>query len=298
MRVTFEAQYRHAADALERANEQKLLYQRQVMSGKRVQRPSHDPLAAAAASIERGRLAATDQYSATSDSARARLTVADNVLSSIVEQLTAAQSTVLSARGSVLTQAQRDIKAQELEALRDSVYQLLNTPFRGTYLFAGARSTTQPYTQNGAGVVSAYQGSTLEVQVDVDRNVAVTTGFNGEALAKGSEVDDLFVVFDRAATAARNGDSAALATAAADLQRALDRATITQSRVGESLRAVEEADLRLGEAARVSQEQLSALEDANMAAAITSLTQAETVYRAALAASAQLQRLSLMDYMR
>jgi flagellin-like hook-associated protein FlgL len=34
-----------------------------------------------------------------------------------------------------------------------------------------------------------------------------------------------------------------------------------------------------------------------MAAAVTGMTQAETVYRAALAATSQLQRPSLMDYL-
>jgi flagellin-like hook-associated protein FlgL len=68
--------------------------------------------------------------------------------------------------------------------------------------------------------------------------------------------------------------------------------------VGASLRAVNEGELRLVEATQATEARLVALEDVNIAAAVTGMTQAETVYRAALAASAQLQRLSLMDYLR
>jgi flagellar hook-associated protein 3 FlgL len=297
MRVTFDAQHRQLSEGITRAAERLFDTQQQVASGKRVQRPSDDPTAAAAATVERGTRAAADQYRATGDSARSRLTVADTVLSDIVQQLGAAQVTVLAARGSLLTASQREARAQELEVLRDAVLQDLNASFRGTYLFGGAAATTPPYTKSG-NLVSAYQGSAVEVSVDIDNGIDVPIGFNGEAVARGAEVDDVFVVFDRAIAAARSGDTSALNTAAGDLQRAFERATFLQSRVGAALRAVDDGHLRVAEAARAAEARISALEEMNMAAAVTSMTQAETVYRAALAAAAQIQRLSLMDYLR
>ena len=74
--------------------------------------------------------------------------------------------------------------------------------------------------------------------------------------------------------------------------------TALQSRVGASLRAIEEDVLTLEETNRASTARISSLEDANMAAAISGLTQAETTYRAALGVAAQLNRLSLMDYLK
>ena len=297
LRVTFDVQHRHTLADINAANARLLEFQRQVTSGKRVERPSDDPSAASTAAVERGTLAATDQYAATADSAKARLTVADSVLSDLITQLSSAQVTLLASRGSTMTPAQREARAQELEVLRDAMMQDLNTSFRGTYLFGGAAASTRPYSKDGAGVVSPYQGSTLEVSVDIDTGLEVPVAFNGEAVAKGSEVDDLFVVMDRAIAAARSGDVDALNTASGDLERAFERTTTMQSRVGASLRAVEDGKLRLGEEARATQARISSLEDANMAAAVTGMTQAETVYRAALAAAAQLQRASLMDYL-
>jgi flagellar hook-associated protein 3 FlgL len=298
MRITFSDQHRLTSDGINRAAERLFEWQRQVGTGKRVQRASDDPSAAAAASVERGTLAAVDQYSETADSANARLTVTDTVLSDIIQQLTSAQVTVLSARGTTLTAQQREAKAQELTTLRDALLQDLNSSFRGTYLFAGAASTTRPYNKDNAGVVSAYQGSALEVAVDIDNGLEVTVGFNGEALARGSEIEDVFEVFDRAIAAARSGDVDELNTVAGDLDRAFERATAVQSRVGAALRAVGDGKLRLGESARASEALISALEDTNMAAAVTNMTQAETTYRAALAAAAQMHRLSLMDYLK
>lgn len=298
MRLTNESFTRNATAAIDRASERLLEFQRQVATGKRVERGSHDPAAAAATMVERGRLAANDAYSAAADSAKSRLSVVDTVLSDLVNQVTSAQVTVVAARGSVLTPAQREAKALELETLRDAMLRNLNTSFRGTYLFGGAAATTAPYAKNPAGVVSGYQGATREVSVDIDNGLEVPIALNGEALARGAETDDLFVVMDRAITAARAGDTATLNTVSADLQKAFERATLMQSRVGASLRAVDDGQLRLGEATRATTARITALEDANMAAAVSNMTQAETVYRAALGAAAQVQRVSLMDYLR
>src|SRR5690606_26014758 len=219
------------------------------------------------------------------DSAKSRLLVADTVLSEIVQRLGDAQVSVLAARGSTLTPAQREARALELEALRDALLHAINTSYRGTYLFGGAAATTEPYTKDGAGVVSAYQGSTTEVSVDVAKGIDVAVAFNGEALIKGTDPDDVFVVMERAIDAARTADTDALNQIATELQRAFDRATLLQGRVGASLEAIENDKLRLSEAARASAARISSLEDANLAAAISGMTQAETVYRAALGAA-------------
>lgn len=298
MRVTFQAAHREAAAAINNATERLLQYQRQVATGKRVEMPGDDPSAAAAASVERARLAGIDRYTEAGHSAESRLVVADTALSDLIRQITAAQSTVLAARGTQVTGTQREALALELEGLRDAMLRDVNTQFRGQYIFGGATATVQPYARDGSGTVSVYQGSAVEVSVDVDTEHDVGIAFNGEALTKGAAPDDLFVVMDRAITAARTGDETALGTALDDLQRALDRATALQSRVGASLRTIDDDRIRLGQSARAAKAQLSSLEDANLAEAITGMTEAETAYRAALGVTGQLHNLSLMDYLK
>lgn len=298
MRVTFQAAHREATAGINKANERLLEFQRQVSTSKRVEKPSDDPSAAAAAAVERSRLGGIDRYSQAADSALSRLSVADTVLSDIVEQLTAAQSTVLSARGTTQTQLQRDARALALEGLRDAMLRDLNTQFRGQYLFGGATGTTQPFVKDAAGAVSAYQGSTVEVSIDIDTQQEVGTAFDGDALTRGADADDLFVAMERAITAARTGDESGLGTALEDLERAFVRVTTLQSRVGAWLNAVEDGKARLADASRASQKRISALEDANMVEAITGMTDAETVYRSALSAAGRFQNLSLMDYLK
>jgi flagellar hook-associated protein 3 FlgL len=131
----------------------------------------------------------------------------------------------------------------------------------------------------------------------VDRNRPVTVVFNGDAIVQGNDATDLFTAFEDAIAAARSGDAEAAHTASHALQRALDRASQTQSTVGTSLRAIADHTLRLQEAGRSSTARVASLEEANMAEAISGLQQAETAYNAALGAAARTTRRSLFDFL-
>jgi flagellar hook-associated protein 3 FlgL len=246
---------------------------------------------------EKAAHASYEQYVQAGDSAESRLAVADTLLSDIIDKLGAARTSILSTQGSETTDAQRENGAQELASLRDAVLEDLTTSFRGTYMFGGAAGTVRPYSKDNAGVVQGYAGSTREVTVDVDRNRPVTVVFNGDAIVDGGDTTDLFQAFEDAIAAARSGDAEAAHDASHALQRAFDRATQVQSSVGTSLRAIADHTARLQEAGRGSTSRVAALEEANMAEAISGLQQAETAYNAALGAAASTTRRSLFDYL-
>jgi len=296
MRVTFGAVQRHANEGIARASEEMIKYQRQVSSGKRVERPSDDPSAASITVSERAELAAFKQFTDASDAADSKLRVADSVLSDLLDKLTAARTVVMSVRGSTATAAQRQASAEELRSLREAVLEDLNTAFRGTYLFGGAAGDTKPFVTTG-GVVDPYAGSTREVEVDIDRGRSVAVAFDGSAISQGSDLTDIFAAFDQAAAAAVAADGTALGEAFDAMGRAFDRATRAQSSVGASLRAVADHKLRLADASRAPGARISTLEDANMVEAISGMNQAEVTYEAALGAAARSARLSLFDYL-
>jgi flagellar hook-associated protein 3 FlgL len=298
MRITFAASQRAASEGIARAAERMAHFQRQVSTGLRVGRPSDDPSAAASAIVERGAVAAFDQFSQTSDAADSRLRIVDSVLGDVIDKLTSARAVILSVRGSTATDSQRSASAQELQALREAVLEDLNTTFRGTYVFAGAAGTVRPFEKNLAGAVNPYAGSVREVAVDVDRGRSVTIAFDGSAVSQGADATDVFAAFDSAAVAAVAGDQVALGAAFDAITRAFDRATHAQSRVGASLRAVADQKLKLADAARASEARVSTLEDANLAEAISGMQQAETTYTAALGAAARTARTSLFDFLR
>ena len=295
MRVTFNTGHASSMAALAETAADMVEAQRQVSSGRRLQTSSDDPSAASAAVVERSELAATEQYRQATDTVTARLTVIDTVLSDLIDQITAAKVAVQSGSGSV-PDAQRAAAADHILAIRDSIFTAVNTQYRGVYLLSGAESTTAPYTRDDDGI-SAYEGSSSVVRVDVDRQTSVGVVVSAEGLLKGTDSADLFAVLGTLADAVRAGDSSAIAAAAPGLDASFERVNRALGSVGADLSLVTTQQAQLDARKLASQAHLSTLEDVNLAEAITAMNQADTAYRAALGAVGTASRLSLLDYL-
>ena len=298
MRITFNSQYQDAAAALEKASARLHETQRRVSSGQRISRPSDDPTAAATALAERSAIGQVDQYTRASDSVASRLAVVDTVLSDVVAKLTAAQSVATAARGTTLTAAQRDALAQQLDGIRSALVDDMNATLHGRYLFGGAAVTTKPYAVTPPATVAAYVGSPNEVRADVSGDRSVTIAFDGQAITQGSDTQDLFATLDQLITDITAGDNDALGTGLTALQRAFDRATAAQTRVGNDLAMIESQKLRLQQMKLSGSERLEKLEQVDMAEAITQMQHADAAYRASLGAIGTVSRTSLMDYLK
>ena len=111
--------------------------------------------------------------------------------------------------------------------------------------------------------------------VDVDQQREVKIAFNGQRVAQGGDAQDIFVEFDNLIAAVRAGNDAGIDAGMQALQRMFDRVSTAQGRVGADMRTIDEQKLRLGELKRSSAKRISALEDTNMAEAISGMAQAD-----------------------
>jgi len=298
MRITFNSQFRDGAAGIDSASERLIEAQRQVATGRRLNKVSDDPTAASSSVAERSSLGAIEQYTRTADGVASRLTVVDTVLSDIVELLTKAQSVAMNGRGSTKTTEQRAAVAEELRGIRSALLDNFNTSFQGTYVFAGANSTTPPYTEGGGGAVNPYAGSTTELEVEIGDGRVVTMAFDGNTIAQGGDAEHLFDAMDDLMAAVTAGDEAGVTTGMTALERAFTRASGAQSRLGNDMNEIDSHKLRLQQMKLSSNERLSKLESTNMAEAITNMANAQTAYQAALGAVSSATRVSLLDYLK
>jgi flagellar hook-associated protein 3 FlgL len=294
MRMTFSA-IQGSVDAVNQAAAQFVSAQSEVASGKRVQRPSDDPTAMQRAIQDQAEIGTLDAYSRASDTAISRLSVIDTVLGSMVDKLTDATVIATGARGTTVDQTLRNESSTKLASLRDALVGDLNTQFRGTSLFAGSQAQSVAYAKVSG--VWTYQGDTVPVGVDIGRNRAVKLAYDGKAIAQGSDATNLFTEFDALVTAVQAGDNAAIGVGIDALTRAFQRTIRAQSQVGIDEQTTGDGQdqlvsLRLAGATRLAKDQ-----DANMAEAITRMTQAQIAYQSALAAVGKTSKLSLLDYL-
>jgi flagellar hook-associated protein 3 FlgL len=295
MRVTFRA-IDESLDAINTAAEQFARAQEQVASGRRLRTASDDPVAALRAIDGRTEIGTIDAYSRSADTADARLSVLDGVLTALVDTLTEAQATAATARGSTADQATLDAIAAKLQGQRERTASFLNSTFRGTYLFSGSAAQTQPYVISGGAW--AYQGNSAPVTVDVGSSRSATIAMDGRAIAQGADAANVLSAFDALIVAAQARDEAGLEAGMGALARTFDRAVRAQSQVGADQSGIQEGQETLTRFRVAAERRVSKDEDANMAKAISQMTQAQTAYEAALGAVGTASRVSLLDYLR
>jgi flagellar hook-associated protein 3 FlgL len=297
MRIVFNTTFERGIRAVSDAAESLTEAQRQVASGRRIERPSQDPLGTANAIVEHQNLDRLEASQNATEAANYRLGVADNALSDIINQLTSAQSATLSARGSSQTQAQRDAAANELLAIRDALMADINTKLQGTYLFSGSSVTTAPFAATGGGI-SAYQGDANVTSIEYEAGKTVASTFDGGQIFQGSDTAHILDALTTLAADVAVNNQAGIQAGVDAIGRAFDRATVAQTQVGNQLRVLDDTRARLSFERTGAIARLSSIEDADLAEAAARLAQADTAYRAALGSVATLGRISLMDYLR
>jgi flagellar hook-associated protein 3 FlgL len=293
MRVTFNV-LRDGLEAIQTAASNYARAQWKVSSGRQMQAPSDDPAAAQRIVVERSEVATIDAYTRTSDTASGRLTALDSVLGDIVDKLTQATTAATSARGTTATQATRDAAAMALAGARDAIAGDINTIYGGAHLFSGSNVDVPAYV-NGGGTWT-YQGNNQAVMVDADRDRSVVSTLDGQAILKGGDATDVLSSLDTLIAAVTAGNSAAIGTGIDALGRAFTRAVQAQSQIGSDEASVADGQSRLSTLRLAAMTRLSKDQDANLANAMTDMSQAQTAYEAALGAVGTASRRSLLDY--
>ena len=297
MRIVFNTSFDEGVRAVNRAAEAMAEAQRQVSSGRRMARASDDPLGAASAINDHAALGRLDSYASAADAAAYRLSIIDSALSDVISQLTAAQSTTVSARGSSRTQADRDAASHQILAIRDALQSDVNTKFENAYLFSGSR-VDRPAYQTVASAISPYQGDANATRIQTEPGRSVTSTLDGGGIFQGSDPQHILDALTQLAADITAGNDPGIQAGVDAISRTFDRATAAQAEVGNDLRVLEDgrartANNKVGVTAR-----LASVEDADLVQAAAALSQSETAYRAALGSVATVGRISLMDYLK
>ena len=158
MRVTSDMSQRHVLSDLRRVQERLATAQSQVSSGKRIEKPSDDPLGAERAMRLNDQLESTGAYRTAVDESRSWLDATDSALSSLNDVVQHVRElTLQAANGSTSDAGRQSIKAQ-IDQLTEEAKNTLNSAYDGRYIFSGTATDTPPYS---AATGDAYQGDAV-----------------------------------------------------------------------------------------------------------------------------------------
>ncbi len=281
--------------------EQLINLQNQLSTGKKLLKPSDDPLALSRALTLKAASSRNDQYLRNISSTTDWLASTDSALSQMEDVLTQAHNVALQGVSDTMDAAGRAALAQQVNSLLEEFVQEANsTSGGGEYLFAGQQVTTTPFavTRDSSGQITSvtYSGDSGQIDVNVDDGTNVAINVPGNQVIAGQAPIQTAVSALISLRNWLNGDTTASASAD-QFSSSLDGFTSLRAIVGAKTQRLNSTQSVLTDQSTNLASMLSQAQDANVAEVMVKLTTAQNVYQASLSAGANIMQKSLLDYL-
>lgn len=139
----------------------------ELSSGLAVNALSDNPVAAGENVNLSALLQQDASYQQASTSVSSVLQVQDSAVGSVISQLTQAISVATQGGNGTQNSAELETSTSELTGIRAEILSLANTTFQGSYLFAGSKGATEPFTLTASSVSTAPALVTYEGDTDI-----------------------------------------------------------------------------------------------------------------------------------
>jgi flagellar hook-associated protein 3 FlgL len=300
MRVTFQSRAIPLKSAIQQRSEDLLRSQQMVSTGKRILKPSDDPIGVRHALLNRARIAQVDQFMGNIELGRADLNMADSLTGQVYDRILRAKELAVQMGDVIHTAASRSAAALEVDALIDEVVALGNTKFRGRHMFGGENTLESPFVRDGDSVTYAGTDAGVVRRISNDTPLVETT-FAGTGLffqnrsGANATQDGVFNVLIGLKQAMEGDDAEGIASSLAGINEEFDRFVAARTDFGARTERMNQVFDRLEEERFQILDLQSTTEDADLAEAITELQLRQTALQATLSVASNILPTSLMD---
>ncbi|GEM_PF-2530484 len=268
-------------------------------SGAKVSTPKDDPAASARARLFHELMAEAERHESNAAMGNLRLQRAEQALSEFSTTLMRLKELALTMASDTINGDQRNVAADEVDSLLNSMVDLANTRDGDEYVFATIATTTAPVTPSGT-MLWDFNTYTSVRQIEVGPTALAEIGSSAsmafaQRVADPSSVD-VFAVVQRLSTALRPPDDVlSVRTAIDELDDAFNQVVAERSRVGIRQNRLELARSSANQSVALYRTLESELIDADAAEAFSTLTLAETSLQAAITVASRVLGPSLLD---
>ncbi|MFX3617893.1 MAG: flagellar hook-associated protein FlgL [Sporolactobacillus sp.] len=272
-------------------------YQNQLSSGKKITKPSDDPVVATMGIAYRTDVDHVEQYQKNVTTAQKWMDSSDTALSQVDDVLNRVRDLTVEASNGTYTPDQRTAAQAEISQLTQQLVTLGNTQVGGQYIFHGNDSATpllQQDSSSGAVSVITNSGSSPDVSIAVNDGIQMTINVPPTAVFTPQMFGDLSDLQDKL----KSGSSSDISAFLDNIDTRLDAVSTAQADLGAKENRLDMVSNRLSDQKTTATQIMSTNEDADYAETIINLNQQQNVYNASLSVGARVIQQSLVDYLR
>ncbi len=266
-------------------------YMTQIYTGKKIRRPSEDPVIAMRGIDYRTELTEVEQYKRNASGIWKWMDHGDEALKKATEVMHRLEELAVQAANDPLTIAERQSIAREVEQLRDQIVDIANTQVSGRYIFNGT-DTDQAPVQNGQIVKG--EGRDQEVLIEIAKGITIPINLKPDAVFD----EELFDNIDGFIVALNNDDQKGINDSIANLNQSMTKIVQGRAELGARMNRLELIEDRLEHQAIIAEDIMKTNEGVDFEEAVMNLLAQEAIHRAALSAGAKIIQPSLVDFLR
>ncbi|MEH3773541.1 flagellar hook-associated protein FlgL [Enterobacter asburiae] len=314
MRISTQMMYEQNMRGITDSQSRWLSYGEQMSTGKRVNRPSDDPIAASQAIVLSQSQSQNSQFALARTFATQKVSLEDNVLTQVNTAISSVREKLVYASNGTLSDDDRLSLATDIQGIRDQLMNLANTTDgNGRFIFAGYKTESAPFD----AVTGDYNGGAEAItqQVDTARNMAIShTGqqifesitSNAEQLPGGGYGQtNMFKILDSAIAslktpiandpAAATAQNQVITNAQIGIKNSQNNVLTVVADVGTKMNELEKLDTLGDDRALGQTKQMSDLVDVDWNEAISSYTMQQAALQASYKAFSDMQGMSLFQ---
>lgn len=290
MRISTNTIYQTGTNRLLSLQAKQSQLNEQISSGKRVSKPSDDPVASArilelnnAKNINAG-------YTDTRNTAKTTLETYESNLTNITNTILNAQSSLIAAGNASYSDTERRFVGNEIQNALDGLLGLANSKdANGNYLYAGANTDEAAFNSTTA----AFEGNNYrqKLQIGIERQMEVS--FSGDKVFQqdvNGNSNDIFIALRNMVTAlntpitddaSRTAYNTALSDTITKVRSSLDQILNVRAEIGSKLNEINTLDNTGSDLDFQYTKSISSLEDLDYTEALSELAKQNTLIEAA-----------------
>ncbi|MGG0824166.1 flagellar hook-associated protein FlgL [Paenibacillus turicensis] len=282
--------------------------QTQLTTGRKINKPSDDPVGITYSMRYRAELSSNDQYQKNVSTAQSWLEYTDTAVGQVGDILHRVKELTVQASNSTNPQSALDSINTEIKQLKEQLIDIGNSKINGKYIFNGQTYDKKPYdfpkgsdNQSDTTLAGDITTDTGEINYFIGDNIQLSVNVTGsDIFGNPSEKnsDHIFTMLDRLSTALEASDFDTISDQLDLVNTRLDKVLTARSQVGAKTNRVDLMQGRLSDLEINLNNMQGSVEDADYEKVLLNSKIQESIYNASLSTGAKIISNSLADFLR